>query len=138
MTGRVVSVPEGFSPYGDGGAFIDLLGPVYARGEEENRTFGLRIEEKHLNAGGVAQGGLLATLADFSLGRAIRVGRDDDQQSATVSLTTDYLGPAELGDWVESSTEVERVAGRMAFADCSLRVDGREIVRARAVFAAVS
>jgi len=26
----------------------------------------------------------------------------------------------------------------MAFADCSLRVDGREIVRARAVLAAVS
>jgi len=33
---------------------------------------------------------------------------------------------------------VERVAERMAFADCSLRVDGREIVRARAVLAAVS
>jgi len=28
-------------------------------------------------------------VADFSLGRAIRAGRDDDQQPATVSLTTD-------------------------------------------------
>jgi len=83
---------------------------------------------QHLNVGGVAQGGLLATVADFSLGRAIRAGRDDDQQSATVSLTIDYLGPAKQDDWV----------GRMAFADCSLHVDGREIVRARAVFAAVS
>lgn len=133
-----MSAPEGFSPYEDGGAFVDLIGPIHVKGEGEGRTFGLRIAEKHLNVGGVAQGGLLATLADFSLGRAIRAGRDDDQQSATVSLTTDYLGPAKEGDWVESTTRVERVAGRIAFADCSLRVDGREIVRARAVFAAVS
>ena len=133
-----MSFPEGFSAYPDGGPFIDLIGPVYVKGECEERTFGLRIEEKHLNVGGVAQGGLLATVADFSLGRAIRAGRDDDQRSATVSLTIDYLGPAKQDDWVESTTKVERVAGRMAFADCSLRVDGREIVRARAVFAAVS
>jgi len=65
-------------------------------------------------------------------------GATNDQQPATVSLTTDYLGPAKEGDWLESTTRVERVAERMAFADCSLRVDGREIVRARAVFAAVS
>ena len=97
-----------------------------------------QLSGQHLNVGGVAQGGLLATVADFSLGRAIRAGRDDDQQPATVSLTTDYLGPAKEGDWLESTTRVERVAERMAFADCSLRVDGREIVRARAVFAAVS
>ncbi len=133
-----MSIPEGFTPYDDGGPFIDLVGPVYVKGEGEGRTFGLRIEAKHLNVGGVAQGGLLATVADFSLGRAIRAGRDDDQQAATVSLTTDYLGPAKEGDWLESTTRVERVAERMAFADCSLRVDGREIVRARAVFAAVS
>lgn len=133
-----MSIPEGFTPYDDGGPFIDLVGPVYVKGEGEGRTFGLRIEAKHLNVGGVAQGGLLATVADFSLGRAIRAGRDDDQQAATVSLTTDYLGPAKEGDWLESTTRVERVAERMAFADCSLRVDGREIVRARAVLAAVS
>ena len=107
------------------------------RGEGAERTFGLRIAEKHLNAGGVAQGGLLATLADFSLGRAIRAGRDDDHQSATVRLTTDYLGPGREGDWVEAQTKVERVSGRLAFADCSLRVEDREIVRARAVFAVI-
>jgi len=135
---RQVSVPEGFSPWNEGGPFIDLIGPVYVKGDGEDRAFGLRIEEKHLNVAGAAQGGVLATLADHSLGQAIRAGRDDDEQSATVSLTTDYLGPAKAEDWVESTTTVERVAERMAFADCSLKVDGREIVRARAVFAVVS
>ncbi len=133
-----MSVPEGFRPYEHGGPFLDLVGPVYVKGEGEARTFGLRIVEHHLNVGGVAQGGVLATVADHSMGQAVRVGRDDDERSATVSLTSDYLAPAKLGDWVESQTRVERVAGQMAFADCSLRVDDREIVRARAVFAVVS
>ena len=133
-----MSIPDGFSPYEDGGPFMRLIGPVHVKGEGEDRTFGLLIEEKHLNVGGVAQGGLLATLADHSLGRGVSAGRDDDERSATVSLTIDYLGPAKLGDWVESDTKVERVAEHLAFADCSLRVGDREIVRARAVFAVVS
>ena len=132
-----MSVPEGFSRYVDGGPFLDLIGPIYVKGNGGGRAFGLRIAGQHLNVGGVAQGGLLATLADHSLGRAVRAGRDDDERSATVSLTTDYLAAAKEGDWVESHTRVERVAERMAFADCSLRVGDREIVRARAVFAVV-
>jgi len=42
------------------------------------------------------------------------------------------------GDWVETHTDVERLGRTLAFADCSLKVDGREVVRARAVFAVVS
>lgn len=133
-----MSIPAGFSLYEHGGPFLDLIGPVHVKGEGETRTFGLTIADHHLNMSGVAQGGLLATVADHALGQAVRAGRDDDERSATVSLTTDYLAPAKPGEWVESQTRVERVAGRMAFADCSLRVGDREIVRARAVFAVVS
>jgi acyl-coenzyme A thioesterase PaaI-like protein len=53
----------------------------------------------------------------------------------TVSLTTDYLKAVEVDDWVEAHTEVEKAGETLAFADCSLVVDGREVVRARAVFA---
>ena len=42
-----------------------------------------------------------------------------------------------VGDWIESRTRVERVGGTLSFADCSLTVEGREIVRARAVWIAV-
>lgn len=51
-----------------------------------------------------------------------------------MSLTIDFLRPAKPGDWVESRTRVERVGGTLAFADCSLTADGREIVRSRAVW----
>jgi acyl-coenzyme A thioesterase 13 len=102
------------------------------RGEGEQRVFALEVEERHLNAAGKAHGGLLATLVDFSLGRAVAAA---EAPGVTVSLTTDYLGAVEEGDWVEAHTEVEKAGETLAFADCSVRVGGQERVRARAVFA---
>ena len=130
--------PVGFEPLEECGDYLELVGPVWGRGEADERVFGLRIEDRHRNAGGSAHGGFLATLVDFALGRAIIAGMKHAGAPVTVSLTTDYLGPANVGDWVEAHTEVERLGGTLAFADCSLMVDGREIVRGRAVFAVLS
>ena len=77
---------------------------------------------------------MLSAFCDFALGRAIEADADDGKDRATVSLTADFLKPANPGDWIESRTRVDRVGGTLAFADCSLEVEGREIVRARAVF----
>jgi len=131
----VSAAPAGFEPLEGIGPFAELIGPLLARGEGEERVLGLRIDERHLNAGGKAMGGLLATLVDFAIGRAVHAALDDDGGAVTVSLTTDFLGPAEPGEFVEAHTEVERLGGRLAFADCSLRVGDREVVRGRAVFA---
>jgi uncharacterized protein (TIGR00369 family) len=118
-----------FEPIDDPGPFLEHVGPVLADGD----VIGLRVEARHLNSSGAAQGGLLATIVDFALGRAIR--STAESRAVTVSLTTDFLGAAKEGDFVEARTEVERLGGTLAFADCSLTVDGREIVRGRAVFA---
>jgi acyl-coenzyme A thioesterase 13 len=120
-----------FQPISDPGPFLEHVGPVLSDGA----VVAIRIAAHHLNSSGTAQGGLLATLVDFALGRAIRSSAEDDRRAATVSLTTDFLGAAKEGDFVEARTEVERLGGTLAFADCSLTVDGREIVRGRAVFA---
>src|SRR4051812_30891797 len=124
--------PASFRPIADPGPFLAHVGPVLADGD----VLGLRVAAHHLNRSGAAQGGLLATLVDFALGRAIHASAES--RAVTVSLTTDYLGAAREGDFVEARTEVERVGGTLAFADCSLTVEGREIVRGRAVFAVLS
>ena len=121
----------GFSPIPEPGPFLEHVGPVL----EDEDVVGLRIEARHLNRSGMAQGGLLATVVDFTLGRAIRASADDGQRAATVSLTTDFLGAAREGDLIEARATIERLGGTLAFADCSLTVEGREIVRGRAVFA---
>src|SRR4051794_14051246 len=126
-------VPYGFELLRDAGAFVDHLGPLYVRGADG--AVGLRVDDRHLNVAGTAMGGLLASLVDAAFGRAIRAEADGDAAVATVSLTTDYLRPGPPGAWLEATTEVERLGGHLAFGDCSVRADGEEVVRARAVFA---
>jgi uncharacterized protein (TIGR00369 family) len=133
-----VDPPAGFEPHAGQGPFLEHVGPVHVRDGEGGRpVFGLRAEERHANQRGTIQGGLLSSFADFALGRAIEADADDDRDRATVSLTVDFLKPVEPGDWIEATSRAERVGGTLAFADCSLSVDGAEVLRARAVFAVV-
>jgi uncharacterized protein (TIGR00369 family) len=130
-----MDVPRGFSPWPDQGPYLEHIGPIQVRDDDGGElVLGLRAEDRHTNHRGTVQGGLLSTFADFALGRAIEADADDGKDRATVSLTVDYLKPAKPGDWIESRTRVERVGGTLAFADCSLTVEGREIVRARSVW----
>jgi acyl-coenzyme A thioesterase PaaI-like protein len=81
---------------------------------------------------------VLSTFPDFALGRAIEADAEDGRDRATASLTVDYLRPAQPGDWIESRTTVDRVGRTLSFADCSLTVGDKEIVRARAVWVTAS
>ena len=129
-----MDVPAGFAAFEPQGPFLEHIGPVHVRDAEGERVFGLRAEERHTNHRGTIQGGLLSTFADFALGRAIEADADDGRDRATVSLTVDFLRPAQPGDWIEARTRVEHVGGTLAFADVALSVGEREVVRARAVW----
>lgn len=133
---RMDDVPAGFSPFDDPGPFIEHIGPIHLCERDGELLLGLRARAHHLNHHGTVQGGLLATFADFALGRAIGADAADGRDRATVSLTVDYLRPAREGDWIESRTEVDRVGSTLSFADVSLVVDGREILRGRGVWVA--
>ena len=129
-----MDVPEGFVPFENQGPFLEHIGPILVDADSDALVLGLQTEERHANHRGTVQGGVLSTFADFALGRAIEADADDDKDRATVSLTVDFIKPAKPGDWIEARGKVDRVGGTLAFADCSLTVDGKEIVRARAVW----
>ena len=130
-----MDVPAGFTTFDPQGPFLwSTSGRSRCARMPTGSCSGCAPEERRANHRGTIQGGLLSTFADFALGRAMTAGADDDQARATVSLTVDFLRPASPGDWIESRTRVERVGGTLSFADSSLSVEGREIVRARAVF----
>jgi uncharacterized protein (TIGR00369 family) len=129
-----MDVPDDFVIFEQQGPFLEHIGPVHVRSAGEDLVFGLRAQERHTNHRGTIQGGLLSTFADFVLGRAIEADAADGKDRATVSLTVDFLKPANPGDWIESRTRVDRVGGTLSFADCTLTAGGREIVRARAVW----
>jgi uncharacterized protein (TIGR00369 family) len=116
--------------------FNALVGPLYARKRRGRElSIGLRIERKHTNSRGICHGGVLATLADLSLGYAMHAKLGGKASFVTAHLAVDYAGAARVGDWIEAEVEIQRMGARLAFANCYLVADGRRIVRASAIFA---
>jgi len=115
--------------------FNELVGPFYERREAEAVSLGLRIEERHLNSRGFCHGGLLATLADLALGYSMLAAAKGLTNFVTVHLSVDYVDAAKQGDWVESQVDIQRIASKLAFANCYLLSGERRIVHASALFA---
>ena len=128
-------IPAGFAPRAGRSAYMDLIGPVFERRVGERLALGLRIEAKHANTRGMCHGGVLASLADISLGYAMAVRRGQRGSMVTASLTIDFAGSARVGDWIESDVDIQKMGARLAFANCYLVCRDQRIVRASAIFA---
>jgi len=128
--------PPGFEPLFRTSPFLETTGPYFYR-KEPNGGFviGLRVLPKHANARGGAHGGLLMTLLDIALGYSSGLSQDPPAKLTTASLAADFVGAPKVGDWVEAHVDVQKVGGRLAFANAFLVVDGERVVRGSAVFA---
>lgn len=133
--GESDGIPEGFEPIRKGGPFLHLFGPLYSRRVGGRLVVAMRILEKHLNVRGIAHGGTLVTLADSALGIVLSTSGPTIRPMVTVSLATDFADAARAGDWVEAHVDIQKVGGRLAFANCYLTVGQRRILRASGVFA---
>jgi uncharacterized protein (TIGR00369 family) len=130
------NIPEGFKPLDRGGQYLISLGPWYYRRDEKNQMIlAIRIEDRHTNIRHIAHGGFLVTICDTALGVVVSCTREPPQPIVTVSLTTDFIESAHPGDWVEAHVDVIRVGGRLAYANCCLKVGERRIMNASGVFA---
>ncbi len=128
------NVPEGFEPISRSSPYADLLGPIYQKLEGRDRIFAIRAEQKHCNMRGQVHGGVLGTLADIAMGYSTAFSTEPPTPMVTVSLSIDYAGKADQGDWIEIRTDVQKVGRSLAFANCHFHVDSARIARASAVF----
>lgn len=131
------NVPAGFKPVHrpTRQPYNELVGPFYERRDEAGVSIGIRIEERHLNSRGICHGGFLSTMADLALGYGMLHALKSGGGFVTAHLSLDFAGSAKEGDWVESKVEVQKVGGKLAFANCYLMVGEARIVRASAIFA---
>ena len=126
--------PAGFGALFRSSPVIDLIGPVYSKGEGADLVLGLRVEQKHCNMRGSVHGGILATLADIALGYTIAFSTKPPTGLITANLSLDFAGTAKIGDWLEAKVDVQKKGGRLAFANCYISAGEQRIVRASAVF----
>ena len=95
---------------------------------------GLRIEGKHANARGTAHGGLILTMADVGLGYHMAMSQDPPMRATTVSMSADFTGAADIGDWLEARVEMSQLGARLAFANAYLVVGDKRVARVSGVF----
>ena len=131
----MAKIPAGFRRLPRRSNFMVLLGPMYERRGEGGSTLGMRVTAKHDNTRGLCHGGMLASFADVALGHTMSVLLGRRGAMVTASLTIDYAGSAKVGDWIESSVDVQKMGSRLAFVNCYLVANGQRIVRASAIFA---
>ena len=131
----MTQIPQGFRPLPSASPFNELVGPLHEKRGEGVVSLGLRVEKKHSNSRDICHGGVLATLADLALGYALMAKTGSRSGFVTAHLDLDYAGAAEVGDWIHSEVQVQRVGSRLAFATGYLCVGEHRVVRMSGIFA---
>lgn len=99
-------------------------GPFYFRPDAGGIRCAFRVMRQHLNGGGSTHGGCLLTFADYSL-FAIAQDALAGARGVTVSLSSEFVGPALEGDLVEARGEVVRAGGSLLFLRGLITANGR-------------
>ncbi|GAB1257303.1 PaaI family thioesterase [Aurantivibrio plasticivorans] len=129
---------KGFEPLFRTSPYLDLIGPIFCRKNASKDTgpltIGFTAQEKHCNANGSVHGGIIGGIADITLGYNSSLSVSPPINMVTTNLTIDYAGSIRCGDWVEVDADVQKVGGRVAFANCYFMVEQQRIIRASGVF----
>jgi uncharacterized protein (TIGR00369 family) len=113
--------------------FTGLAGPFWAKPEGEAWAYGILVEERHLNRGGIVHGGLLATFVDIAMGRTC-YERIKPNSCATAQLNLHYVAPARTGDFIEARAEIVEVTRSLVFARALCVAAKKPIVSADGVW----
>jgi uncharacterized protein (TIGR00369 family) len=133
------SPPDGFSPHDRKSPVTDAWEPLYSSRAGGVVRIGFHLDRQHCNGRGLLHGGVIAALADNAMGLSLREamlasGAEAPKGLVTTSLAVDYLGVAELGQWIEVVPRVVKAGGSSGVVDALVTANGETIARANASF----
>ena len=128
------NIPDGFKPSGFEGKYLSMVGPYYTKPGANGICVGLWVTDQHINYVDIAHGGVLATLADVSLSLQAHRAEDPALNVTTISLTTNFLGPAMLGDWLEAESQIDRMGKRICYTSGIIRSGEKTVMTMTGVF----
>ena len=132
-------IPEGYARHFRKSPLTDPWEPLYSKAANGSILLALCAREPHCNSRGFVHGGLISALADNAMGLSVmetlRQGQEVQARGCvTVSLALDFMGSAQLGQWLEFVPRVLKAGSNLGFVDCIVRADDRPIARANATF----
>lgn len=90
----------------DLGPFLNALGAEPLSSENGRAIWKLVVTEQHLRTHGILHGGVVATLLDTAMGRAVTTLCRVDQSAVTAQLNVNFLRPAWKGETLTITGEV--------------------------------
>jgi uncharacterized protein (TIGR00369 family) len=135
MTGT--GIPSGFQRHFRQSPLTDPWEPIYSKRTDEAVIIGLRLDAPHTNSRGLAHGGLITSLADNAMGLSCGVKLGDSSRLVTASLSIDFIGSAQVGQWLQVDSQVIKTGRTLCFAQCFVTADGARCARASATFSVV-
>lgn len=129
-----MGIPPHFEPLSSS-PFSERVGPLYLSSRDSGPVIGVRIESHHTNRLGCAHGGLLMTVADVALSRAVREHLPSGATLATADLHIAFLEGLSQDEWLEAVPSVDRIGRALIHGSCLLRCGERNVARAMGTFA---
>ena len=133
----MIDIPEGFEPHFRKSPFTEPWEPLYSKKTEKAVIIGLRLAKPHTNSRGLIHGGLIASLADNAMGYSCALVMGWTTSLVTISLAVDYVGSAEIGQWLAVESEVIKTGSTICFAQSLVKADDTVIARANGTFRVV-
>jgi uncharacterized protein (TIGR00369 family) len=131
-------VPEGFERHFRQSPLTDPWEPLYSKRTEKAVIIGLRLARPHTNSRGLIHGGLIAALSDNAMGYSCAHVMGGASSLVTIGLALDFVGTAQVGQWLSVETDVIKTGSTICFAQCLIKADGLIIARANATFRVTS
>jgi uncharacterized protein (TIGR00369 family) len=129
-----LTIPPGFELMPAFGPLHETVGPIYIKAADKGWIAGMRIEQRHHNAGPMMHGGMMAFFVDTAFTYACKWAGDPPLKVVTTNLSIDFAGSASAGDWIEAHVDLMRVGKRVAFVNCFVFKGEQRIARANASF----
>jgi len=133
----MIDIPEGFQPHFRKSPFTEPWEPLYSKKTEKAVIIRLRLAKPHTNSRGLIHGGLIASLADNAMGYSCALVMGWTTSLVTISLAVDYVGSAEIGQWLAVESEVIKTGSTICFAQSLIKADDTVIARANGTFRVV-
>jgi uncharacterized protein (TIGR00369 family) len=128
------AIPDGFARHTRSSPLTEPWEPIYARATDRAVLLGLRLARPHTNSRGLAHGGLITSLADNAMGLSCGHMLGGGARLVTVNLSVDFLGPAQVGQWLQVESEVIKTGNRLCFVQALVTADGVPCARANGTF----
>ena len=135
------SVPEGFEPFDvaarlgyDGSDFLTHSGPIYMREDADMPRLGFEVLPHMCNPAGICHGGMMMAVMDTGLAFILHAALKQQVFSPSISFNFDFLAPAQLGQWLETSGTCTKYTKRTGFVSGALLGPDGPVVQGSGIF----